>query len=217
MPGIAPSILSADFAHLAEQIGLVEGVADTLHIDAMDAHFVPPLSIGPVVVRSIRQVTRMRLNCHLMVEHPETLFPDFAAAGADVVTWHIEAESDPRVAIRRATELGMRPGLAVNLETPVEALFPYLDDLDRVLIMSIRPGWAGQAFVEAALPKIRSVRDEIDRRGLSTEVEVDGGINEETGARSIAAGATVLTAATSIFGSDDPARSARRLARVAGG
>src|SRR6266571_2233390 len=213
---VAASILSADFAYLAAQVKLVESHADLIHIDAMDAHFVPPLSVGPVVVESLRRVADLPLHCHLMVEHPETLLKDFAEAGADIVTCHLEAVENPASMIRQAEALGMRAGLAVNPETPVESVFPHLEALDRVLVMSVNPGWAGQPFLEEALPKIEAARSEIDRRGLSVEIEVDGGIDISTGPRCIAAGATVLAAASSIFKVDDPAEAARRLAEAAG-
>lgn len=217
MGSLAASILSADFAYLADQVKLVEPYADAIHVDAMDAHFVPPLSIGPVVVGSLRPVVSRTLHCHLMVERPEALLDEFAEAGADVVTGHLEALSDPGPFLRKAGDLGMRVGLAVNPETPVDGLFPYLEGLDRVLIMSVNPGWAGQAFLPQAITKVEAVRREIDRRGLSVEIEVDGGINEETGRRCIRAGATVLAAASSIFKAPDPAEAARRLAEVARG
>jgi ribulose-phosphate 3-epimerase len=213
---VAASILSADFAHLADQVKLVEEHVELIHIDAMDAHFVPPLSVGPVIVESLRRVTRLPLHCHLMVDRPEALLEDFATAGADIVTCHLEAIPDPEAAIRKASDLGMRAGLAVNPDTPVQRLFPFLDALDRVLVMSVRPGWTGQEFLEEALPKIESVRSEIDRRGLHVDVEVDGGINEETAPRCLAAGATVLAAASSIFRAPDPAEAARRLATLGG-
>jgi ribulose-phosphate 3-epimerase len=215
MPGkVAASILSADFAHLAQQVKLVEQHVDLIHIDAMDAHFVPPLSVGPVVVESLRKVTTLPLHCHLMVERPEALFEDFARAGADIVTSHMEAVEDPGAVIRRAEKLGMRAGLAVNPQTAVDELFPFLESLDRVLVMSVNPGWAGQQFLESALPKIESVRKQIDRQGLSVEVEVDGGINKGTASRCLAAGATVLAAASSIFKSPDPSQAARELAAL---
>jgi ribulose-phosphate 3-epimerase len=215
MPGkVAASILSADFAYLADQVKLVEEHVDLLHIDAMDAHFVPPLSVGPVVVESVRRVTGLPLHCHLMVDRPESLFEDFAKAGADVVTSHMEALSDPAAAIRQAEKLGMRAGLAVNPETAVDEVFPFLESLDRVLVMSVNPGWAGQQFLDSALPKIESVRKEIDRHGLSVEVEVDGGINEGTARRCLSAGATILAAASSIFKAPDPGAAAERLAAI---
>jgi len=215
MPGkVAASILSADFAYLADQVKLVEEHVDLLHVDAMDAHFVPPLSVGPVVVESLRRVTGLPLHCHLMVERPEQLFEDFARAGADIVTSHVEAVEDPASAIRKAEKLGMRAGLAVNPGTAVDEVFPFLESLDRVLVMSVNPGWAGQSFLESALPKIESVRRQIDRHGLSVEVEVDGGINRESAPRCLAAGATILAAASAIFKASDPGRAARELAAL---
>lgn len=217
MGKLAASILSADFANLADQVKLVEKYADSIHVDAMDAHFVPPLTVGPVVVESLRPVTGLTLHCHLMIDRPEALFDDFAEAGADMVTCHIEAVEDPVAVIRKARDRGLRIGLAVNPESPVERLFPHLDELDNVLVMSVNPGWAGQFFLPEALPKIEAARSEIERRGLSIDVEVDGGINEETGRRCIAAGASVLAVASSIFKAADPAEAARRLAEVAHG
>ncbi len=218
MPGkLAASILSADFARLGEAVKAVEQHADVIHIDVMDAHFVPPLTIGPVVVDSLRSWTRLPLHCHLMVEHPERLFPDFAAAGTDMVTCHVEAVEDPAKVLVAAREHGMRAGLAVNPDTSIDLVFPHLDDLDNVIVMSVQPGWAGQGFLESALPKVEDARREIDRRGLAVDVEVDGGINEETGRRCVAAGATVLAAASSIYREPDPADAARRLAAVARG
>jgi len=213
---IAASILSADFAYLAAEIKKVEPHADLIHIDAMDAHFVPPLSIGPVVVEAVRRVTSLPLHCHLMVERPESLFPDFAEAGTDIVTCHVEAVEDPGPVVRQAASLGMRAGLAVNPDTPVEEVFPHLESLDRVLVMSVQPGWAGQRFIEGTLPKIEAARTEIERQGLRVEVEVDGGIDESTGPRCVAAGATVLAAASSIFKASDPADATRRLALSVG-
>jgi ribulose-phosphate 3-epimerase len=213
---VAASILSADFAYLADQIKLVEPHVELIHIDAMDAHFVPPLSVGPVVVEAVRRVTGLPLHCHLMVDRPHDLLKDFADAGADIVTVHREAVEDPAKLIEHAGSLGMRVGLAVNPETPVEDAFPYLEGLDRVLVMSVNPGWAGQPFLEDALPKIEAARNEIDRQGLSVEIEVDGGINERSAPRCLAAGATVLAAASSIFKAPDPADAARRLAALTG-
>jgi ribulose-phosphate 3-epimerase len=213
---VAASILSADFAYLADQVKLVEGEVDLIHVDAMDAHFVPPLSIGPVVVESLRRVTGLPLHCHLMVEHPEALFEDFAKAGADIVTCHVEAVEDPARTIELAENHGMRAGLAVIPETPANSLFPHLERLDRVIVMTLyKTGWAGQPFNETMLPKIESVRKEIDRQGLKVEVEVDGGIDERSAPRCLAAGASVLAAASSIFKAKDPGAAARRLAGIA--
>lgn len=218
MPAIlAASILSADFAHLADQVKLVEEHADLLHVDVMDAHFVPVLSIGPVVVESLRRVTSSPLHCHLMVERPSVLLEGFADAGADIVTAHVESDVQEEAFVERAATLGMRAGLAVSPDTPVDRVFPHLERLDRVLVMSVRPGWSGQDFMEGALPKIEAARREIDRRGLKVDVEVDGGIDETTASRCVAAGATVVAAASSIFKAADPADASRRLASVARG
>ncbi len=214
---IAASILSADFAYLGDQVKLVEPHADLIHIDAMDAHFVPPLSVGPVVVEAIRRVTALPLHCHLMVDRPELLLKDFAEAGADIVTCHVEAVDHPQRVIREAEALGVRAGLALNPQTAADALFPHLESLDRVIVMTLfRTGWAGQPFNEEMLPKIEAVRREIDRQGLKVDVEVDGGIDATSGPRCIAAGATVLAAASSIFRAPDPAEATRLLAEVAG-
>ena len=216
MRRVAASILSADFARLGEQIKAVEPHADIIHVDVMDAHFVPPLTIGPVVVESLRPVTDRTLHAHLMVERPEALFEDFAEAGTDLVTFHIEAAAEPAAAVRRAGDLKMRPGIAVNPETPIESVFPHLEELDNVIVMTLaRTGWAGQPFQESSLPKIEAVRREIDRRGLEVDVVVDGGIDEESAPKCLAAGATVLAAASSIFKADDPAEAAARLAELA--
>jgi ribulose-phosphate 3-epimerase len=214
---VAASVLSADLAHLADQIKLVEPYAEAIHIDVMDAHFVPPLTIGPVVVESLRPVTGLTLHCHLMVEHPESLLDDFAGAGADMVSMHIEAVEEPADVLRKARDKGMRAGLAVGPETPIERVLPHLEELDNVIVMSVRPGWAGQSFRAEVLPKIERVRSEVDRLGLPVGVEVDGGINVETGRRCVDAGATVLAAASSIYGAPDPVEAIRALASVARG
>jgi ribulose-phosphate 3-epimerase len=151
------------------------------------------------------------------VDDPVLLFDDLAAAGTDMVTVHIEAMDDPAQVLRKARDRGLRTGLGVNPETPVQAVFRHLDGLDDVIVMSVNPGWAGQAFLPEALPKVEAARTEIERRGLSTDVEVDGGINEETGRRCVAAGATILAAASSIFKAGDPGEAARRLAAIARG
>jgi ribulose-phosphate 3-epimerase len=213
---VAASILAADFARLGEQVKAVEPWADMIHVDMMDAHFVPPLTIGPVVVESLRPVTDRPLHAHLMVERPHDLLEPLVEAGTDQVTFHEEASADAPKLLARIREHGLRAGMAVNPETPVEAVFPHLEDLDNVIVMTLeRTGWAGQPFQESSLPKIEAVRREIDRRGLTVDVEVDGGIDERSGARCLAAGATVLAAASSVFRAGDPAEAARRLAELA--
>jgi ribulose-phosphate 3-epimerase len=212
---VAASILSADLARLADQVKLVEPHAEAIHIDVMDAHFVPPLTIGPVVVASLRPVTSLTLHCHLMVERPAGLFDDLAAAGADMVSVHVEAVDEPSEVLGAARERGLRAGIALNPETHVDAVLPYLDEVENVVVMSVTPGWAGQPFRPEILPKVEALRAEIDRRRLGVSLEVDGGINLETGRRCIDAGATVLAAASSIYAAEDPAAAVRELAGVA--
>ena len=214
---LSASILSADFAHLADQVKLVEPYAEVIHIDVMDAHFVPPLTIGPVVVASLRPVTGRVFHGHLMVEAPEGLFDDLAEAGLDVVSFHHEAVADPAPVIAKARGTGMRVGMTLNMETPVDAIFPYLDELDDVMLMSIKPGWSGQVLDPDVYPRLESVRAEVDRRGLATAVELDGGVKVDNARRAIDAGATVLIAASAIFQAPDPAAAARELAAIARG
>ncbi len=214
---LSASILSADLAHLADQVKLVEPYAEAIHIDVMDAHFVPPLTIGPVVVASLRPVTGRVLHGHLMVEAPEALFDDLADAGLDVVSFHHEAVADPAPVIAKARGAGMRVGMTLNMETPVDAIFPYLDDLDDVMLMSIKPGWAGQELDPNIYPRLQAVRDEVDRRNLPTAVEIDGGVKIGNAQRAIDAGASVLVAASAIFQAIDPAEAARELAVIARG
>jgi ribulose-phosphate 3-epimerase len=215
---LAASILSADFARLGEQVKAVEPYADMVHVDVMDAHFVPPLTIGPVVIDSLRPVTELPLHAHLMVDRPLGLFEELKAAGTDIVTFHVEPVADPRVVIKEAVTMEMLPGVAINPETEIEGAFPYLDELDNVIVMTLqRTGYAGQPFQESSLMKIEALRKEIDGRGLSVDIVVDGGINAETGRRCISAGATVIAAASSMFRAGDPVESARKLAEAARG
>jgi ribulose-phosphate 3-epimerase len=214
---LSASILAADFAHLADQVKLVEPYAEAIHIDIMDAHFVPPLTIGPVVVASLRPVTERVFHGHLMVEAPEGLFDDLAQAGLDVVSFHHEAVADPAPVIAKARGAGMRVGMTLNMETPVEAVFPYLDELDDVMLMSIRPGWAGQELNPDVYPRLEAVRHEVERRGLATAVEIDGGVKIGNAQLAIDAGASVLVAASAIFQAPDPSAAARQLAAIARG
>jgi ribulose-phosphate 3-epimerase len=208
---LAPSILAADFAHLADHIAGVEKHSDLFHVDVMDGHFVPPITIGPVVVKAIRRVTSLPLECHLMVTEPEMQSEQFAEAGANSVVWHLEASPDPRPVLKRARDLGMQAGLAINPETPFDASIPFLDELDVLNIMTVNPGWAGQAFLHEVLPKIRAAREYVEQRGLSLDISVDGGVNRETAKLCLEAGANVLGAATAIFGRPDPSTAAEEL------
>jgi ribulose-phosphate 3-epimerase len=212
---IAPSILSADFAALADEVARVRAEADLLHVDIMDAHFVPNLTIGPPVVASLRKHTDLYLDCHLMVDDPEVLLPALAEAGADGCSVHIEL-GDPSGLIERIHELGMQAGLVVNPETPVERVLPWLDRVELLLVMSVHPGAGGQAFIPEVLPKLTEARRSADERGLAVDLQIDGGIKERTVRAAVAAGADILVAGSAIFGTDDPAASARTLRAAAG-
>ena len=215
MGKLAASILAADLAHLADEVKRVEGAADIIHVDIMDGHFVPPIALGTVVVASLRPCTELTLHGHLMVDAPESYFEELAAAGLDVVSFHHEAVGDPEPAVAKARAAGMRTGITLNLETPVEAVFPSLEQVDDVMLMSIRPGWSGQELNPEVYPRIEAVRREVDRRGLEVDVEIDGGVKVENAQRAVDAGATVLVAASGIYRTDDPAAAARTLAEIA--
>jgi ribulose-phosphate 3-epimerase len=206
---LAPSVLNADLAQLADQVRLVEEAADWIHLDLMDGHFVPNLSFGPPVVAALRPHTDHYLDCHLMVEHPEALLPALAEAGAGGVTMHVEALDDPARALRAAHRLGMAAGLALRPGTPLQAALPHLDDLDLVLPMTVEPGFGGQAFEDGVLPKVAAAHDAIRRMGRPIALQVDGGVNAATLPRCLEAGADVFVVGTAIFGADDPAAAAK--------
>jgi ribulose-phosphate 3-epimerase len=212
---LAASILAADLARLADQVKLVEDHADIIHVDIMDGHFVPPIALGTVVVSSLRPYTERTLHGHLMVDAPESFFEELAEAGLDVVSFHHEAVGDPEPAIAKARAAGMRVGITLNLETPVEEAFPVLEQVDDVMLMSIRPGWSGQELNPEVYPRLEAVRREVDRRGLPIDVEIDGGVKLGNARAAVAAGASVLIAASGIFQTQDPAASAAELVRIA--
>jgi len=207
---IAPSILSADFASLADAIDQVKPEADLLHVDVMDGHFVPNLTIGPPVVASLRKHTDLYFDCHLMIDNPAEFLDDFAEAGADGCSVHVELGDVPEL-IRQMRELGLDVGVAVNPETPFDACEPYLDDIDLLLLMTVHPGFGGQEFMPEVMEKVRQARAELDRRNLGVALQVDGGINEQTGALAAAAGADVFVSGSAIFHAADPLEAARRL------
>ena len=197
---IAPSILSADFARLGEEVRAVtEAGADYIHIDVMDGHFVPNITIGPAVVKALRPHSTLPFDVHLMIAPVDPYVPGFAEAGADIITVHPESGPHVHRTIQLIKSLGKKAGLSLNPGTPVEALDFVLDDLDLVLVMTVNPGFGGQAFIEGQLDKIRAVRERISASGRAIDLEVDGGITAETASRARAAGADVLVAGTATF------------------
>ncbi len=211
---IAPSILSADFSELASEVDRITAEADLLHVDVMDGHFVPVLTLGPPVVKSLRKRTELYLDCHLMVDNPGVLLDDFAKAGADGCTVHVEL-GDPRPLFERMRDLGLRVGLTLNPETPLDDVLPHIGAIDVLLFMSVHPGYGGQAFIPEVLDKLSAARRIVDERHLSVELEIDGGIHVETAPAAAAAGADILVAGSAIFHSDDPAAAARRIREAA--
>ena len=211
---IAPSILAADFANLASDIARVADEVDLLHVDCMDGHYVPNLTIGPPVVAALRPHTELFLDCHLMVDNPGRLLGAFAEAGADGLTVHVEL-GDPRPLLREIASLGVRRGLAFEPETPFDAVEPFLGDIDLLLVMSVHTGYGGQPFIAEVLDKVRAARKVIDAEGMAVEIEIDGGIKADNAALVAAAGVDILVSGTGIFGADDPGAAARAIRAAA--
>lgn len=202
---IAPSILSADFSILGEEIRKIErSGADMVHIDVMDGHFVPNITIGPLVVSSIRPLTKLPLDVHLMISNPDSYIEAFKEAGADIITVHAEAAHHLDRTVSCIREMGIKAGVSLNPSTPEDVLEYVLDKIDMVLVMTVNPGFGGQEFIGAMLEKITRLKEMIQRKGLSTDIEVDGGINENTIAQVSKAGANVFVTGSAFFGSQDP-------------
>jgi len=199
---LAPSILSADFARLGEQVAeAADAGADYIHVDVMDGQFVPPITIGAPVVAAIRRWTGLPLDVHLMIETPERQFEQFAKAGADIITVHIETCSNIRQVVQSIKDLGVKAGVSLNPDTPAAAITEILPEIDLLLVMTVNPGYGGQPFIESTLDKIANLRTELDKKSLPAELEVDGGINVEVAPRAVKAGARVLVAGAAVFGS----------------
>ena len=204
---IAPSILSADFSKLGQEIKDVEkALADWIHVDVMDGHFVPNLTIGPVVVKSIRPMTKLPLDVHLMIENPEKYIESFARAGADIITFHIESEDEAKEVIKLIRYFKKKVGVSIRPKTEIESIEPILAMVDMVLVMTVEPGFAGQGFISDCLPKIEDLR-----KVFKKDIQVDGGINASTAADVRASGANVIVAGTAVFGTEDYAAAIKGL------
>ena len=213
-PRIAPSILAADFARLGDEVTAIASSVDLLHIDVMDGHFVPNISLGIPVIKSLRAVTDLPFDCHLMTTNPDVYFDEFRQAGADGVTVHLEVFPDPTDVARKARESELGFGLVLNPATPYEAVDPFLELCDMVLIMSVVPGFGGQSFISEVLSKVERAREVIDSRGLRVDIEIDGGIGPQTIGLARRAGADVFVAGSAIFRQPDPKGAVAELRRV---
>jgi ribulose-phosphate 3-epimerase len=200
---IAPSLLSADFSRLAEELQTIERDADLLHLDVMDGHFVPNITIGPAIVKSCRAQSKLPFDCHLMIEDPQKYIGAFLDAGADMISVHFEAEPHLQRALQLIRDGGAKAGIALNPATPAESLTTAIEFCDYVLVMTVNPGFGGQRFIEPVVPKIRHISQLVRERGLQVEIEVDGGIDAHTAPAVTGAGATILVAGSAVFGKPD--------------
>jgi ribulose-phosphate 3-epimerase len=199
-PQISASILNADFASLGAEVErAARGGVDSIHLDVMDGHFVPNISLGPVVVEAVRPVTQLPFHSHLMISEPLRYVDEFAEAGSDLVIFHVEADDDPDAVIDAIRAAGKQPGIAINPETPAESVHPYLERVEMLLFMTVHPGFGGQAFIHDVMPKLRSLAAEIERRGLELPIGIDGGVNAETIGEAHAAGGEVLVVGSALY------------------
>lgn len=209
---IVPSVLSADFANLERDVNLIQRAgAQSVQIDVMDGHFVPNITVGPDVVRALRKASSIFLDVHLMIENPLQFLGVFAKAGASLLTVHFEACKDVPATLQEIRKLGVQAGVAIRPKTPADVLYPFLPDLDLALVMTVEPGFGGQAFMPEMLEKVRKIRQKLDSQSLPCQLQVDGGINAETAPLAAEAGATSLVAGSAVFGASDPSKAFRHL------
>ncbi len=214
---LAPSILTADFGNITDQIRAAEaGGADYIHLDVMDGHFVPPITFGPLLVEAVRRATKLPLDVHLMIERPEQQFAAFSEAGADIINFHIEAAPHADRLLRQIHAMHKRAGICINPGTPLNAITELLDATDQVMVMMINPGWGGQKLLPSTMEKVRRLRAILDERGLSPDIELDGGVKANNVAQCIAAGADVLVCGSSVFNADASPQNNLRALREAG-
>lgn len=201
---IAPSLLAADFARLESEIKGIEDHVEWLHLDVMDGHFVSNISFGIPVIESVREVTDLYFDCHVMTTNPDSYLEDFARAGADLVSMHIEAIPDPTGPAKRSRQVGLDFGLVINPITPFDGIAPFVELCDLVVVMSVEPGFGGQSFLPEVLPKVEAAREWVENRGLTADIQVDGGITPDNARMVVDAGANVLVVGSAVFGADDP-------------
>ncbi len=211
---IAPSLLAADFARLGDEVGRVDGVADMLHLDIMDGHFVPNITFGMPVIEALRPLTSLVFDCHIMTSNPTAYLEELRRVGADMVTVHLEAVADPIPAAKMARDLGLRFGIVISPPTSWTALQPFAELCDMLVVMSVHPGFGGQSFMPEVLEKVELARKWVDSHGLDTDIQIDGGISVESAPAARDAGANVFVAGTAVFGSDDAADAVTRLRSV---
>lgn len=209
---VSPSILASDFSRLAEEVKSIENAgADLVHIDVMDGMFVPNITLGAPVVKCLKGKTSLPFDVHLMIEEPVRYIDDFVSAGADIITFHIEAAKDVSATIEKIKKAGCKPAISIKPNTPAEAVFPYLDELYMVLVMTVEPGFGGQSFMPETMPKVRAIREEAEKRNLDLRIQVDGGIDDKTVSVAIENGADVLVAGSYVFKAADRAEAINKL------